>query len=373
MADADRPAPDPVDRLYAFADRPWLLGFYQAMRLAEATHRGRPRLGRSTRPAQDAVRLAQDPSVQFAPAMLAGMEAAADGMPARLLVHFFGLFGPDGPLPLHLTEYARDRRRNYRDATWQRFADMFHHRALSLFWRAWADSRPTISFDRPEEDRFARHVGSLIGLGMEGLRNRDAMPDVTKLHFAGHFANQTRHAEGLGKILSAFFTMPVHVESFIGGWLVLQDSDRTRLGQGPETCALGVTALVGRRVWSRQHKFRVVFGPLTLAEYLRLLPGGTSFHRLVPIVRNYAGDALTWDVNMILKRAEVPATRLGRQGRLGWTTWLMPRRSEEDAADLFLDAGADSLAQSIDHATPQRDGTKHWGGCAIPPKPPVVL
>jgi type VI secretion system protein ImpH len=348
MADADRPAPDPVDRLSAYADEPWRLGFYQAMRLVEAVHRDRPLLGRSTRPAQDAIRLAQDPSVQFAPAMLSGMEQGADGMPPRLLVHFFGLFGPDGPLPLHLTEYARDRRRNYRDATWQRFADMFHHRALSLFWRAWADSRPTISFDRPEEDRFARHLGSLIGLGMAGLRNRDAMPDLTKLHFAGHFVNQTRHAEGLGKILSAFFTMPVHVESFIGAWLVLQESDRTRLGHGAETCALGVTALVGRRVWSRQHKFRVVFGPLTLAEYLRLLPGGTSFHRLVPIVRNYAGDALTWDVNMILKRAEVPATRLGRQGQLGWTTWLMPRRSDEDAADLFLDAGADSLAQSID-------------------------
>ena len=126
-----------------------------------------------------------------------------------MLVHFFGLFGPDGPLPLHLTEYARDRSRNHRDPSLQRFADIFHHRALSLFYRAWANSRPTISFDRPEDDRFALYTGALIGLGMESLRNRDAMPDLTKLHFAGHLSCQTRHAEGLASILSEFFKMPV--------------------------------------------------------------------------------------------------------------------------------------------------------------------
>jgi type VI secretion system protein ImpH len=359
MENADRTASDlveqaavaKVDPLARYADRPWVLGFYQAMRLLEAGYADRPRLGRSARPAQDAVRLAQEPSVEFAPALLAGMEPALNGRPPRLLVHFFGLFGPDGPLPLHLTEYARDRRRNFRDPTWQRFVDIFHHRALSLFWRAWADSRPTVSFDRPEEDRFARYVGALAGLGMDSLRNRDAMPDLTKLHFAGHFANQTRHAEGLGNILSAFFAMPVRIACFIGAWLVLQNSDCTRVGETPATGALGRTALLGGRVWSRQHKFRVVFGPLSLVDYKRLLPGGASFHRLIPIVRNYAGDTLTWDVNLILKQDEVPPVRLGVQGQLGWTTWLMPRRSGTDAADLFLDASADSMARRIDALT----------------------
>ncbi len=65
-------------------------------------------------------------------------------------------------------------------------------------------------------------------------------------------------------------------------------------------------------------------------------------------MRNYAGDTLVWDVNLILKRDEVAPTRLGGFGRLGWTTWLMPRRAETDAADLFLDASADSMARKID-------------------------
>ena len=349
------PPPAPGGLAAQLHAEPHAFGFYAVMRLLEAMHPDRPRFGHSTRPAQDVLRLAQEPSVTHTPAQLAGYEPGADGRPDRLLVHFFGLFGTDGPLPLHLTEYARNRRRNHNDPTFQRFADLFHHRAISLFYRAWADVRPTVSFDRPATDRFGHYVGALIGLSTPGLRDRDAMPDLTKLHFAGHFAGQTRHGEGLAAILSAFFTMPVRVEGFIGAWLSLPASDYTRLSGGAVTVALGSTALVGGRVWSRQHKFRIVFGPLSLADYERLLPGGLSFHRLVPIVRNYAGDVLIWDVNLILRRAEIPAIRLGRQGRLGWTTWLMPRPSEADAADLFLDASADSHAIAIDRKTPAKD------------------
>lgn len=80
-------------------------------------------------------------------------------------------------------------------------------------------------------------------------------------------------------------------------------------------------------------------------------PADFSFHRLVPIVRNYAGDVMIWDVNLVLKSDEVPKVSLGRKGQLGWTTWLSPRRSRTNAADLFLDASADSHASTVDHAT----------------------
>lgn len=352
--DAPAPAPPRITRFQTeLAAAPYEFDFFRVMRELEALHRTRPRFGRSVRPAQDAVRLAQEASVDFAPAMLAAWQPGRDDRTDRLVVHFFGLFGPDGPLPLHLTEYARDRLRNERDPTFGRFADLFHHRTLSLFYRAWADVRPTVAFDRPDTDRFATYVGTLAGLGTEALRKRDAMPDLAKLHFAGLLGNQTRHAEGLAAILTAFFTTRVRVESFVGSWLSLTAPDHTRLGAPGEPAQLGRGALLGARVWSRQGKFRLVFGPLTLAEYEHLLPGGPSFHKLVPIVRNYAGDVLAWDVRFVLKRREVPDTRLGQYGRLGWTTWLKPRRSLRAAADLVLDASADSNARKIDNHPPR--------------------
>ena len=322
---------------------------------ASATAYARPR----TR-----IRLAQEASVEFAPAMLAAWEATGeDGTGrSRLLVHFFGLFGPDGPLPLHLTEYARDRLRNERDPTLQRFADLFHHRALSLLYRAWADVRPTDQLRSPRQsDRFSTYVGALAGLGTESLRDRDAMPDLTKLHFAGLLANQTRHADGLAAILSSFFTMPVQVECFIGS----MGCACSRAGPHPPLWRRRTGP--GRGQYDRRRRFAGrrgsgagstnsgwCFGPLIPAEdYERLLPGGASFHKLVPIVRNYAGDVLAWDVLLrAATAAEVPDTRLGRQGRLGWTTWLKPRRDTcATRRTCVLDAGADSMAQPRSIAT----------------------
>ena len=337
-----------------FAATPYAFGFYQAMRRLEAHHSDRPRFGRAIRPEQEPVRLAQEPSLVFAPSTLHAWTAGKHDLPPRLLVNFFR------PVRTQRTAAAAPHRIRPRPPA-QRLR---HHlpalrRYLSssclvaVLYRAWASAQPTVSFDRPEDDRFALFVGALIGLGMKSLRNRDAMPDLTKLHFAGHLSTQTRHAEGLGAILSEFFWMPVSVACFIGAWLNLQAADFTRLAGTPETARLGMTTLVGSRVWSRQHKFRIVFGPLDLADYLRLLPGGTSFRRLIPIVRNYAGDTLAWDVNLVLKRDQVPAIRLGRQGRLGWTTWLTPRRAVHDAADLFLDASAEGFARKFDTLVPE--------------------
>lgn len=334
------PAPETLPA--SFLRSPAAYGFFAILRLLEARHPNRPRLGRTSRPSQDPIRLGQEPSVSHVPGAIAAFDPGTDGRPDRLLVHFFGLFGPDGPLPLYLTEFARDRRRNHGDATFQRFADLFHHRAISLFYRAWADVRPTVSFDRPKEDRFGHYLGALIGVSTPGLRDRDDMPDLAKLHFSGLLSGQTRHAEGLSQLLSAFFVTQVHVETFQGAWLVLPPADYSRLADAPATATLGKSIVLGPRVWSRQHKFRLVFGPMGLVDYERLLPGGQSFRRLIPIVRNYVGDTLIWDINLILKAAEVPTTLLGRQGRLGWTTWLMPRRSPHDAADLHLDASSNN-------------------------------
>src|SRR3546814_13244173 len=37
---------------------------------------------------------------------------------------FFGLGGPNGPLPLHITEYVRERQRNNADSTSKRFLEI---------------------------------------------------------------------------------------------------------------------------------------------------------------------------------------------------------------------------------------------------------
>lgn len=337
MADDDRAPPHALEFYDALRAAPYAFDFFQALRRIDALNRDKPRLGEAARLADDPVRLGQTPSLIFAPSTLASFEPAAEGRPARLSSYFFGVFGPSGALPLHITEYARDRIRNSGDLTFSRFVDVFHHRMLSLFYRAWAASQPAVSFDRQRADRFAAYVGSLFGLGLPSLRDRDAMPDLAKLHFSGRLANQTRNAEGLRAIIGDYFKLPVEIEQFIGDWVSLPRNSLCLLGHTPETGTLGSTASIGERIHVYHHKFRILFGPIGFADYARLLPGGKSLSRLVPIVRNYVGDEFSWDVNLILLKDEVPALKLGQAGLLGWTTWLGTRRSECDAGELLLD------------------------------------
>jgi type VI secretion system protein ImpH len=90
-------------------------------------------------------------------------------------------------------------------------------------------------------------------------------------------------------------------------------------------------------VWDCQHKFRVVLGPLGFDDYCRLLPGRGSLARLVALVRGYGGDDLFWDVNLVLKKEEVPPLKLDGSAGLGWTTWLHSRPAERDSGELMLD------------------------------------
>ncbi len=342
-------APLPPERARAFAHlldlvarAPHQFDFFQVLRRMEALHRDRPdrpRFGAAPRPAEEPIRLGQAPSLAFAPASLAALRPGKDGRPSRLAVHFFGLLGPNGPLPLHLSEYVRDRMHNAGDTTMSRFLDVFHHRMLMLFYRAWASGEPTVGQDLPETNRFVTYVGAMVGLGLASFRGKDDMPDAAKLFYAATLSNQTKHADGLAGMVGEFFQMPARIEQFVGDWLELPLSHRWRLGlQGKgQMGLLGISSSLGAHTFNAPHKFRVVLGPLNRGQFQRMLPGGQSLKRLTSMVRSYTGDELRWDVKLILHDKVDEPWHLGRS-RMAWTTWLgRPGRSGTRREDLILD------------------------------------
>lgn len=320
--------------LQEISQNPHKFGFYEAMRLIECYHKDKSRLGKTLRSADDVIRLGQSPSSAFAPSTLASANLETDQL-LHLKVYFFGMFGPNGALPLHLTEYANDRLRNARDESFIHFMDMFHHRLLCLFYRAWANKEPTVHYDRPAQDGFHTYVGSLLGIGSPEMQDRDLMPDNSKMHYAGHMSTQTHHAEGLSSVLQAFFKVPVAIKEFIGEWLIIPEESLCYLGMSLEGGKLGGDTVLGDKSWQRQYKFRVVIGPMGLEEYKDLLPGKDKLKQVTTILKNYMGMEMTWDVNLILKKQEVPKTSLGNYGQLGWTSWLYNHSPKFDAADLL--------------------------------------
>jgi type VI secretion system protein ImpH len=338
--------PESLERqhlLAALAREPYIYDFYQALRRLECAYPDRRRIGETLRPAEDPIRFAQEPSLVAAPSTLAKFTLPTQARPGRLTQFFFGLLGPEGALPLHLTDYVRQREYHHRDRTLVRFLDLFHHRMLSLFYRAWANGQPTVQRDRPESDRFITYVGSVFGLATAGMLQRDVMPDSVKLYYAGLFAPKSKNAEGLRALIQDYLRVPARIEEFVGEWVTISKDHRWAMGQPPRRGAahemgkLGQTAMLGSRIWMKQHRFRVVLGPLRREQFRWFLPGAQGLPLLIAVVRNYIGDELRWDVKLELMRDETRPLELGVNALLGRTSWIVARVGQGDWKDLILD------------------------------------
>jgi type VI secretion system protein ImpH len=328
-----RTAPSSIDLARRLGEAPWEFDLFQAMRMIEAAFAERSRIGESRRPVDDPVRFAQEASLAFAPAAVAAFEPGTGGRPPRLVQRVLGLLGPNGALPIHLTEWTRDRARNHGDAAFLRFLDVFHHRMLSLFYRAWAHAQPAVSIDRPRQDYFGRRLAALCGLGAPSLRSRDSAPDFVKLAHAGVFGRQVRNAECLQIVLGNYFGVPVHIEEFVGTWLQIAPAQHSRLGRREGFARLGEDAVIGERTWHAQSRFRVVIGPLSFRDYERFLPRGRSSRPLHDLIRLYVGVEYSWEIKLGLKKQEVPLAWLGNSVWIGWSSWLGARLTDQDAED----------------------------------------
>jgi type VI secretion system protein ImpH len=335
MAGQDRAAPP---RLSAgshelpLGEEPWRYDLFAALRRIEAMSATTPRLGEGRRAQDEQLRLGQPPFVRFPAAQIAAYRQAEGGRPARLASYVMGLFGPQGPLPLHLTNHARDRLRREGDSTFADFCDVFHHRMIAFFYRAWASARPTVGQDRPETDRFARRLGALAGAAEPSHVESQGVPERLTLYAAGLMVMQTRPPEALARVVMLFFRVPARVEEFVGAWLDIPPRERSRLG----SARLGVDAVAGIRSYQRAHRFRLVLGPLGLQAFRRFLPDGGALPVLKAIAAFSAGLDRDFDVQLLLTREAVPTACLDGATRLGWTSWLATRERLRDADDLVL-------------------------------------
>ena len=137
MAEPDRQTSDSLAAEIAL--RPHEFNFFQAVRRLEAEHAAWPRVGWSDRLEEDYLRFCQIPSLAFAPSSIESV--ARIGPVIRMYVNFLGMFGPNGPLPQQLTDFARDRLRNAHDPTLVRFMDIFHHRMLVVLLSGLGEQR----------------------------------------------------------------------------------------------------------------------------------------------------------------------------------------------------------------------------------------
>lgn len=259
----------------------------------------------------------------------------------EMTVGFMGLTGPSGALPVAYTELFIDQRNHYRDDTGHQFLNLFTHRAVSLFYRAWCKHRFYLPFEAGNADGFSRNLLDLVGVGLHHLQQRlqangGGVPDRFLIHYAGLLARKPVSAVNIAALVRGYFTVEAKLESFVGQWMSLPIREQSALDDRP--CRLGHNAFVGERLWDRQTKVQLRLGPLDREQFAQFMPGQPGLAALRELIQFCVGFTLDCDVALILKRQSVPSPVLidtpTMPPRLGYNLWLNSRPAPQDVDDV---------------------------------------
>ena len=323
-----------LNSFLAVAQRtPYQFDLFSLLRKLEALGVSAQPLGKTGKLKSEKIRLKQEPTLAFAPSAIYAIQSGKNAV-TEVSIYGYGLFGPNGPLPLHITEYVYERKHHFRDQALADFANIFHHRAISLFYRAWANAQSVNSLDGGDHWTFSRYIASLIHVGSPGFRNRDSVSDYARYFFAGHLITNRRSTGALEQILNKYFGVSVKVKEYIGRWISLSEEYCAVLS-GRSHQSLGAFPVLGTKIFDIQTKFRLVLGPLTWFDYCSFFYKQKNANRLSDWVKFYTHLELDWDVNLILAEKEVPELRLGAGLPLGLATWL--GKLDRDGDDLVID------------------------------------
>ncbi len=264
----------------------------------------------------------------------------------RVTPAFMGFLGGNGTLPAHYTERIASHLMYEKDAGPRAFLDTFSNRSLALFYEAWRKYRLELKYQIEGKDKFLPLLLSLAGLGPESLRARlsdqgDAVLDESIGYFAAALRQRPASAVSMGRVLSEYFGQKVHITQFVGRWYDVPPDQQTIPGRC--NAVLGSTALVGARVWQRDLRMRVTVGPLKHGDFDAFLPGGSAARALEKLLTMFTGFCLEYEVELVLRAADVQGTTLDPQrigGRLGWDSFLITAGPSQDRADVRYDIHA---------------------------------
>jgi type VI secretion system protein ImpH len=320
-------------------EEPFCFEFFQTVRLLERLWPHRAPVGEFAHPSEEVARFRANPSLAFPASEIQAFEETRGSRPV-LTVNFLGSLGPNGALPLCYSELIGERLQA-RDHTLLDFLDIFHHRIISLFYRAWRKYRFQFEDAGGDLDHFSEYLLDLLGLGTVGLQRRQTVRDESLLGYCGLLGQQPRSATALRLLLSDYFQVPVEIQQFVGAWYRLDDNAQCCLNEMErDSSMLGFGAVVGDEVWEPQARVRIIIGPVKLAKYLDFLPTGTAHEPLRAIVRLFSGDQIDFELQLFLDRNETPPCELGSGGdsspRLGLLSWAKSKPMNRDPGDAIL-------------------------------------
>jgi type VI secretion system protein ImpH len=314
------------------------MSFMQLCRLLEVRTPDRPGFGTRDTPEHEPVRFGSWPRVGFPAGEIATVEhgdALDDDrppVPPIVRTTFMGLYGVDAAVPPHMIDDIVLREEGHEAV--EAFLDRFHHRFVTLLYRAWKKYRYPESFRPGGSDAHSRNLLCLVGFGWGRKPERAGVPDSRMLAMLGLLSMKTRTPEGLaGVIALAVPGVDVGVSEFFpsvtaaGQPRPLTSDHAVMRSENEAKRGLGGGYVLGRRLAYRSRAVRVTLRPDNARHAHDLLPGAWLHRELMAFVQLYVGVKADVHLRMEVSSRLAPVPTIGTAPaapapRLGWTTVL---------------------------------------------------
>lgn len=286
------------------------LDFFSAVHLLHRLKQGAAPSGMLGPFRDEPVRFRHSPALQFHPGDIEDMQIEENGQ-VVLTSTFLGLYGAASPLAIHFSEDVIAAE-NADQTSLREFYDLFHHRLLGLFYRAWKKYRLHSIFRLGGEDEASKRLVCFVGVDGHGGQAETGLSRLELLELAPLLAMRARPPRVL--ILALKRLLPgiqVSLEPFVQRRARIEVEDRFTLGR--KSNILGQDATLGAHVLDRSARFRVVFGPVSYDVCETLMPGGARYPILRRVIEQFTRGTLEAEVDVVLSQDSELGYCLGRQ------------------------------------------------------------
>jgi len=334
---------------------PWRFDFFQLVKLLENETNALNEVGDFTPVNREAIKFKTNPQLNFEPAPVKSIQrvtkpskqnknnesTSKEKILSELEVNFWGLNGSAGTLPFHYSELIIQRIRN-NDYALRDFIDIFNHRSLSLFYKAWQKHRPWLQHPSKDEVvpkyKVNHHQAILKGLiGLSGEHNASFnKPEGAWLNYAGFGSTRICSTSILKQAINHHFGLSVRINEFKGQWEHMPPDVRTRLADRKSNGMnniLGVSSLLGARCWNAQNRFEVEIIEIEYEQFMAFSPGSEKLNALYELIKFKVGTELDFDLTLKVQKNKLHAAsfKAGKQPQLGWNSQLQssPKNKNE--------------------------------------------
>jgi len=291
------------------------LNFFELLRRLERDSELAVRLGSARERQAIELQIIQPADLAFAPREVVSVtqRRARGGKPPALtlICRHFGMFAPYGPLPIHVTEHARQEMLTLNSRAFQEFLALLSQRLAVWHYRAWAQMNVALGHERLRDNAFLHRIHQLSGVDECGTT--DTHIKQLRACYAGAWLPGRRGWSELQRMLRHYLSVPLAIQARHARWM-RGDKALQRMAR------LGETRL-GKQFYDAEHAAKIVLSPLGASDYLAWQPGSEKLAILLAICRDYTGHQVLFDIELQIATRQEMSAHLGH-ARLNRDSWL---------------------------------------------------